>query len=158
GLIGGHFLAALVTRTLRGWDFDASLRVPGAAAAADPARGLTPTRIAGILARLTVWAAGGWWLGPKYGRAHIAATPALVVYPTWALAAVLTAALALGGLLSSRLIEALHALPRPEQASPLRNGAATPHRSAAGAIGAAVYAVVSLLVLLIAADLFDWPL
>ncbi|HMF13668.1 MAG TPA: hypothetical protein VKE94_15225, partial [Gemmataceae bacterium] len=39
-----------------------------------------------------------------------------------------------------------------------RNGANTPHSEMAGAVGAAVYLFSVLLVLLIAADLFDWPL
>src|SRR5437762_2049393 len=104
-LLCGHFLAAMVTRALRAWNLDAALRVPGSGrTAADPNGGLTPTRVAGILVRLTLWAGVAWWLAQKYGRVDLADTLVLVLRRTWTLAAVLVAALGLGSLLARRLI------------------------------------------------------
>src|SRR5262249_52232423 len=135
-------------------------RLPRAAPSGKEAdRGLTPTLVAGLLVRLTVWAGAACWLAQQHGRADLAATLGLVVKPAWALAAVLVAALALGSLLAPRLIEALHGLPKAgPEAAPSRNGAAAPRWDPAGAAAAGVYALVTLLALLVAADLFDWPL
>jgi hypothetical protein len=85
----------------------------------------------------------------------------LVLSRTWAVTAVLVAALALGGLLARRLVECLSGLPggAPEAVGPSRYGvAASPQRGAAGAAAAVVYVLALLLVLLMAADMFDWPL
>src|SRR5437762_426816 len=64
--------------------------------------------------------------------------------------------------LRARDFDAALRLPRSSppgaEASPYRNGAATSHRGAAGAVGAGAYVLAVLLVLLIAADWFDWPL
>src|SRR5262249_30208385 len=76
---------------------------------------------------------------------------------TWALAAVLVATLGLGSLLAHRVIDCLQGLPKAEGLG-ARNGASGSHRGVAGAVGAGVYGLVVLLALLIAADLFDWPL
>jgi hypothetical protein len=143
----------MAARALGARNFDAALRLPGSSPpGAD--RGFTPTLIAGLLVRLTVWAGAAWWLAHKHGQAELAGTLALILRRTWALAAVLVGALALGTLLARRLIDCLQG-PSPEAP---RNGAAAPHRGAAGAAAAGAYALAMLLVLLMAADWFDWPL
>jgi len=159
-LLGGHFLGAIVARALRAKNFDAALRLP---ASSPPGTGvehaITPTFVAGLLVRLTVWALAAWWVARQHGRVEFAHTLGLIINRTWALAAVLVAALALGSLLAHRLIECLNGLPKPgSETSPSRNGAAATHRGAAGAVGAGAYVLAVLLVLLIAADVFDWPL
>jgi hypothetical protein len=155
-LVGGHFLGVMVMRTLRAKNFDAILRLPSTSPPADPDSAITPTLIASLLVRLTVWAGAAWWLAWHHGHVELAATLGLIIKRTWALAAVLVAALALGSLLARRLIECLRG-PGPETPAP-RNAPATRQWDAAGAIGAAVYLLVVLLALLTAADLFDWPL
>jgi hypothetical protein len=158
-LLVGHFLGSIVARALRAYNFDAALRLPGSSPPAAEAVGFTPTFVAGLLVRLTVWALAAWWVARQHGQAEFAHTLGLVINRTWALAAVLVAALALGSLLAHRLIDCLHALPKSgAEASPSRNGAAASHRGAAGAVGAGAYVLAVLLVLLIAADVFDWPL
>ena len=158
-LLGGHFLGAMVARALRARSFDAALRPSGPSpAGAEPDRGFTPTLVAGLLVRLTVWAGAACWLAHKHGRDELANTLGRVISRTWAVTAVLVAALALGSLLARRLIECLQGLPGTDPVAPSRNGAATPQRGVAGAAGAVVYVLALLLVLLMAADLFDWPL
>jgi hypothetical protein len=160
-LVGGHILGAMVARGLRARSFDAALRPSGPSpAGAEPDRGFTPTLVAGWLVRLTVWAGAGWWLAHKYGRVDLAKTLALILSRTWAVAAVLVAALALGSLLARRLLECLGGLPGAgaDPVGPSRNGAQSPQRGAAGAAAAVVYVLSLLLVLLMAADMFDWPL
>jgi hypothetical protein len=83
----------------------------------------------------------------------------LLVKRTWALASVLTVALALGSLLAKRLIDCLQVQPPAgPEALGARNGAAGARWDVAGIIGTVAYVMVVLLVLLIAADLFEWPL
>lgn len=163
GLMAGHYLAVMVARYLRGLRFDAALQMPGGAGAgttaaaprpgapagAEADSGITPTFIAGWLVRLTVWATVAWWLAYKSGDEDLAQTLALIIRRTWTLAAVLVGALGLGGLLARRLVDCF---------PPDRSGPGGSPRSAAGAVGAAVYAMVTLVVLLIAADVFNWPL
>jgi hypothetical protein len=159
-LLVGHFVGAMVARALRAHNFDAALRLPGSSPpAAEAGRHITPTLLAGLLVRLTVWGVAGRWLAHKYGRDDLATTLGLIINRAWALAAVLVAALALSSLLARRLLECLNGFPRagPDVLS-TRNGAAAPRANVAGAVVAGVYALVVLLVLLIAADLFDWPL
>jgi hypothetical protein len=159
-LLCGLFLGAMVARALRARNFDAALRLPGSAPPSPEAeRGFTPTLVAGLLVRLTVWAGAVWWLARKHGQVELAQTLGLVLHRTWALAAVLVAALGLGSLLAHRLIDCLQGFPKAGwETSPSRNGAAAAHRGAAGAVGAGAYVLAVLLVLLIAADSFDWPL
>jgi hypothetical protein len=156
----GHFLAAMVVRVLRERHFDAALRLPGAARPGpEPSHGITPTLVAGLLVRLTLLASAAWWLAHKHDRDDLANTLALIINRTWALAAVLVAALGLGSLLAHRLIDCLHGLAKTgAEAAPSRNGTAGPRWDAAGAVGAGAYGLVVLLVLLIAADVFNWPL
>jgi hypothetical protein len=158
-LLGGHFLGMLVARALRGRNFDAVLRGPGSPPPAGADSGITPTLLAGILVRLTVWAGGAWWLARQHGRVDLANTLVLVISRAWALAGGLVAVLALGGLLAGRMIDCLQGLPKPgPEAAPYRNGAAASPSRVVGAVGAGIYGLVLLLALLIATDLFDWPL
>src|SRR6202011_4093350 len=137
-LVGGQFLGVMVARALRAKNFDAVLRLPGTSPPADPHGSITPTLIAGLLVRLTVWAGAAWWLARQNGQVELAATLGLIIKRTWALASVLVAALALGSLLARRLIERLrgHAPVVPD-ALASRNGPAARHWDAAGAVGAA---------------------
>jgi hypothetical protein len=158
-LVVGHFLGAMVARALRARNFDAALRLPGSSPPGpDADRGITPAFIAGLLVRLTIWAAAAWWLAHKHGKTDLASTLGLIINRTWALAAVLVAALSLGSLLARRLMDCLHGLSKGPEPLSSRNGAAAPRWEVAGAVGAGVYIFVVLLTLLIAADLFDWPL
>jgi hypothetical protein len=157
-LLVGHFLGAMVSRALRARNFDAALRLPGSSAAAEPNHGITATLIAGLLVRLTVWAVAAWWLAQKHGHTELAGTLGLIIKRTWALATVLVAALALGTLLARRLIDCVQGLPNVGPEAPTRNLATAPRGGVAGVVGAGAYVLVVLLVLLIAADLFNWPL
>jgi hypothetical protein len=158
-LLCGLFLGAMVARALRARSFDAALRLPGSSPPSPEAdRSFTPTMVAGLLVRLSVWAGAAWWLARKHGQLELAQTLGLVLHRAWALAAVLVAALGLGSLLAQRLIDCLQGFPKAGgEAAPSRNGAVS-HRGAAGAVGAGAYVLAVLLVLLIAADSFDWPL
>jgi hypothetical protein len=152
-LLGGYLLGSIVARALRARNFDVLLRLPGSSPpAAGEGHGFTPTFFAGILVRLTVWAAAAAWLARQHDRADLASTLGLVINRAWALAAVLVAALALGSLVAGRVIDCLKA------GSEARNSTGGSLRSVAGALGAAVYGLVVLLALLLAADFFDWPL
>jgi hypothetical protein len=170
-LVCGHYLGVAVGNVLRHWNFDAVLRPPTVTPptsplvpAPAPERRFTPTVVLGLLVRLTVWAGAAWWLANKHGQVDLAATLSLVIRRTWALATVVVAALALGSVLAHRLFECLQHLPKTgadPQAS--RNGiaapaAASPFRGLAGAVAAGAYVGAVLLVLLVGADLFEWPL
>jgi hypothetical protein len=159
-LLGGHFLGSIVARSLRAKNFDAALRLPGSSLAGTEAEhGITPTFVAGMLVRLTVWAGMAWWMAHKYGRTDLANTLVLVLKRTWTLAFVFTTALALGSLLARRLMDCLRGLPKTAAAyAPSRNEVVAPRWDVAGLLGAAVYFLIVLLVLLISADVFDWPL
>jgi len=159
-LVAGQILGKMVTRGLRDKNFDAVLRLPSSSpATADPERSITPTLIAGLLVRLTVWAGAAWWLANKHGRVELAHTLGVIINRTWALATVLVASLALGSLVAGRLIACLQSASRAgSQVSLGRNGSSSARWDAAGVVGAAVYGLTVLLGLLIAADLFDWPL
>jgi len=117
------------------------------------------------MVRLSVWAWAGGWLAAHYGWADLTPTVGLIIRRSWALAGVLIVILGLGSLLAHRLVEFFDgwkAAPdtlahRPDTLAH-RNGSAPSRGSAAGAVGAAVYFLVALIVLLIAADMFDWPL
>jgi hypothetical protein len=156
-LVVGHFLGSMVARVLGGRDFDATLRLPGSSPPARAGGGITPTFLAGLLVRLTVWGATAAWLARQHDFAELAGTIGLILSRTWALAGVLVMTLALASLLAHRVIDCLQGPPKAET-MPSRNGAGTDRRGVAGAVGAAVYGLVVLLALLIAADFFDWPL
>lgn len=169
GLVAGHVLGSLVARTLRAKNFDAALRLPGSPhgpAAQSPflpaggpapqpeTHGITPTFLAGMLVRLTIWLAAVWHVANQHNKPELADLLSKIITRVWTLAGVLVAALGLGSLIANRLVDWLDA-PR---ANPDPRLAAAQPRLAAGAIGAAVYAIVALVVLLIGADMFDWPL
>ncbi len=156
-LLVGHILGGIVARTLRARGFDTALRIAGSSPppGLDDGRGFTPTFVAGVLVRLTVWAAAALWLARQHGQPELAGTIGLVLRRTWALAGVLVTALALGSSLASQIIQCVQGPPEP---AAHRNGTAAPSRTVAGAVGAGVYALVVLLTLLVAADFFDWPL
>jgi hypothetical protein len=154
--LGGLIAGGIVRRTLRSWSFDGLIGQPSTLPpGVEPARGLTPTRVVTMLVRLTVWAAAGGWLAAKYGRPDINEIIRLVIVRGWALTGVLGAVLAVGGLLSRRVTDALH---DPSQAGPAYRNGSTSHRGVANAVGAGVYGLVLLLALLITADAFDWPM
>jgi hypothetical protein len=159
-VLGGYFLGSMVARGLRARNFDAVLSLPTSSPPGpDAGRGFTPSVVAGLLVRLTVWAGTAWWLAHKYGQVEFANTLGLIIKRTWAITTVVVAALALGSVLARRLMDCLLGLPAaPPEGLPARPGAAAPNRGVAGAVGAGVYVLAVLLVLLIAADLFDWPL
>ncbi len=151
-LLGGHFLGVLVGRFLRARRFNSLFRVTlPAPDAVEDNRGFTPTTLAGLLVRLTVWAGAVWWLVREYGRPELAESMAAMIGRIWVVTAALTAALALAGLLARRVIECLEGV-APGAA---RIGAAP--RGVAGAVGAGIYGLVLLLTLLTVADYFDWP-
>ena len=151
-LLGGHFLGSMVTRALRARNFDAALRLPGSSLGASGGRSFTPTVVAGILVRFTVWALAARWLANQYGQTELASTLGLIINKAWALAAVLVATLALGSLLAGRVMDCL------KDTTTSRNGAIGSGRGVAGAVGAGVYCLVVLLALLMASDFFNWPL
>jgi hypothetical protein len=159
-LVCGHFLGVMVARVLAARKFDLALRLPGSAPASPPAEhGITPTVVAGYLVRLTVWAGVIWWLAHSHGQVEITRILGMIITRTWGLATLLLAALMLGSLLAHRLIECLQGLPGGgSEAASARTGAAISHRGVAGAVGAGAYVLVLLVILLIAADSFDWPL
>jgi hypothetical protein len=159
-LLVGHFLGAMVARSLRAKKFDAALRLPGSSAlGSEPEHGITPTFLAGVLVRLTVWGGAAWWLANKHDRVELANTLALCLKRTWALATVFTTAFALGSMLARRVMDCVRGLPNTGAAvSPSRNQTGAPRWDLAGLLGAGVYFLIVLLVLLIAADVFDWPL
>jgi hypothetical protein len=154
-LVAGHILGAVTARGLRAHNFDAALRLPSSSPPGPGDHGITPTLIAGLLVRLTVWAGAVWFVAWHHGQLDIAGVVGLIIKRTWALTAVLVTALALGSLLARRLIDCLRT---GQEALAARNGTAARRWDAAGAIGAGAYLMVVLLALLIAADLFDWPL
>jgi hypothetical protein len=159
-LLGGYVLGKIVAGVLRARNFDATLRLAGAPSPGPEAdRGFTPTRVAGLLVQLTVWAGAAWWLARQHGQDQLAGTLALVMSRTWAGVGVLVATLALASLLTRRLLDCLQspATAGAEARLP-RAAAAAPFGNAAGVVAAGVYGLVLLLALLIAADLFDWPL
>jgi hypothetical protein len=158
-LVAGQLLGVIVARVLAARRFDAALRLPSASPPDPEAeRGFTPSYVAGLLVRLTIWAAAAWWLAQKHGRTDLAHTLGVVINRAWAIATILVASLSLGSLVANRLIACLGgAAKRGPHAGPA-GAAPGPRWDAAGAVGAGVYVLVLLLVLLIAADLFDWPL
>jgi hypothetical protein len=154
-LLGGWIAGAVVARILRGWNFDGAFSLSSVSLGAGMDRGLTPTRVAALLVRLTVWAAAGGWLAGRYGRPDIAETIRLVIPRVWALTGVLAAALVLGGLLARRVADCF--VDPSAGGAAYRNGAAQ-NRTLAGAVGAGMYSLVLLLALLTLADSYDWPL
>jgi hypothetical protein len=159
-LLGGQFLGMMVARTLRAWNFDAALRLPTSPPPGLEAdRGITPTLLASLLVRLTVWGWAGCWLARHYGQAELASRLGLILNRAWALSMVVVAGLALGNLLARRAVDWLQGSPKAgHEGTGAAYGASASQRNVTGAVGLVIYAVVMLLVLLVAADMFDWPL
>src|SRR5262249_7837472 len=68
-LLGGYVLGKIVAGVLRARNFDATLRLRGAPPPGPEAdRGFTPTRVAGLLVQLTVWAGAACWLARQHGQ------------------------------------------------------------------------------------------
>jgi hypothetical protein len=157
--LGGILSGAITGRILRSWNFDGAFGLTYSPPPGSESRGgFTPTRAVAMLVRLTVWAAAGWWFARRYDRPEIADTLSLVATRIWSLTALVTAALAIAGLLARRVVDCLQGpLPGWGGAGASRNGAAD-NRDTAGWVGAGVYALVVLFALLTAADAFDWPL
>ncbi|HTK78349.1 MAG TPA: hypothetical protein VL371_24020 [Gemmataceae bacterium] len=153
-LIGGWIAGAVVRRVLYGWNFDGFFRLSSVPPGGED-HGLTPTRVAALLVRLTIWAAAGAWLAGRYGRPEIAETVWRVIPRAWSLTAVLAGALALGGLLARRAADCFQDSSHGVAAH--RNGTGQ-NRNLGGAVGAGVYSLVLLLALLTLADTYDWPL
>lgn len=145
---------------MRAKNFDATLRLPGSTPEApEYEHGITPTFLAGLLVRLTVWAGAAWWLAQKHERIELANTLALLLKRTWTLAAVFSAVLVVGSLLARRVMACLRSLPKTGGiVAPSRNETAGPRWDMAGLLGMGVYLLIVLLVLTIAVDVFDWPL
>jgi hypothetical protein len=140
---------------LRARNFNSIFRVRGSISdQPQEDRGFTATMIAGLLVRLTVWAFAAVWLLRQYGQPELADTTTKVIGQVWAVAAGLAASLALAGLLARRAIECLDS-GTPQ--TPNRAGTPPPSRMVPGAVGAGIYALVLFLMLLTAADYFDWP-
>lgn len=151
-LLEGHFLGCRLTRGLRAKNFDAIFRLPGSTAAGgESEHGITPTFLAGLLVRLTVWGGAAWWLAQKYDRVDLATTLSLVLRRTWALATVFATAMALGSVLSRRVMDCVRIAVKAEANAARRV-------DVAGLMGAGVYFLILLLVLMSAADVFDWPM
>jgi hypothetical protein len=159
-LLAGQVLGVITSRVLAARNFDAALRPPSASPPDPEAeRGFTPTFVAGLLVRLSIWAAAAWWLAQQHCRTELAHTLGVIIKRTWAIATILVATLTLGSLLANRLIACLGGVPKTgPQAGSAGGGAAAPRWDAAGAVSVGVYVLVLLVVLLITADLFDWPL
>lgn len=164
-LVCGYFLGAMVTRVLTGVKFDASLRLPSTSPPVPEAeRGITPSVVAGFLVCLSVWALAAWWVALQHGQVELAGTLGAIITRTWGLATLLVVFLTLGNILSQRLLACLHVEPPAGpattrfQTSDIAKPVEVSHRGLAGAVGAGAYVLVLLLVLLIAADSFDWPL
>lgn len=158
-LLAGHYFGNMTARLLGARHFDEALRLPGSAPpTAETAAGITPTFLAGTLVRLTVWAWAAWWLAGHFGRIDLADRLGLIISRTWAVAGILVVILALASVLARRLAECFQDWRPTPEAAPYRNGAMTPRHNVANAVAVGVYVLVALLVLLIAADMFGWPL
>jgi hypothetical protein len=161
----GQVVGRVAWRRLRARDFDAALRapwLPPAGGGRAEARPFTPTGLVSGLVRFTVWGAGVWWLATDQGWAALARSLEWVAGRVWSLAAVVIVALYLARFLAGQILEFLPSTPLSEKLDgwlPRAGGLREPRVSGATALaGTAVYGVVFLLVLLIAADLFGWAL
>jgi hypothetical protein len=160
-LVGGYIIGVLAARVLRAWRFDTVFRVsPPGPDYLEDGRRITPSMLVGLLVRLSVWAGAAWWLTGKHGHTDVANTIAVIVARSWAVGGIVSAALAIAGLFSRRVIECFeNNLPA---ATPLAANrvapAPAPRHGLAGAVGAGVYGLVLLMTLLAVVDRFDLPL
>jgi hypothetical protein len=163
-LVAGQVVGRIVGRRLRTHGFDALLRPPWLASPgggrAEPGL-FTPSGLASGLVRCTIWGAGLWWLATEHGWADVAQMLQLVAGRVWLLAAVLVAAMCVARFLAGQIIEFLQSPPLSEKLDgwlPRAGGAQPRVGGLATLAGTALYGSAFLLVLLIAADLFGWPL
>jgi hypothetical protein len=163
--LAGRFVGRLAFQRLRACDVDASLRAPWLPSASEWRAGaspFTPTSLVSGLLCCTVWGAGVWWVANEQGGVGLARTLEWAAGRIWSLAAVLLVALYLARFLAGQVIEWLPSPPLSEKLDgwlSRASGDREPRVSSAAALaGTAVYGVVFLLVLLIAADLFGWAL
>jgi hypothetical protein len=152
-------------RRLRAHRFDASLRAPWLPATGLAVMPFTPTALVSALVRCTAWGAGVWWLATTHGWVRAADGLEWAAGRVWALAAVLMAALCVGRFLAGQVIDFLQSPPLSDKLDgwlPRAGGLREPREprvsSVAALAGTAVYGVVFLLLLLIAADLYGWAL
>ncbi len=168
-LLGAFFAGQIagrnVFRRLRDRGFDASLRPPWLPPTGEgPARAwpFTPAGLVSGLVCCTAWGAGVWWLATDHGGVPLARALEWAAGRVWSLAAVLIVALYLARFLAGQVIECLRGAPLSEKVEswlPRAGEGREPRVSGVPALaGTAVYGVVFLLVLLIAADLFGWAL
>jgi hypothetical protein len=157
-LVGGYIVGVVSARVLRAWRFDTVFRVSAPAPDyLEDGRRVTPSMLVGLLVRLSIWAGAAWWLTRKHGQLEVANTIAVIVARTWAVGGIVSAALAIAGLFSRRVIECFEGTLSATPATTNRV-AATPRQGLAGAVGAGVYGLVLLITLLAVVDRFDLPL
>jgi hypothetical protein len=167
GVLLGAFLVSwiaggVVRRRLRAVGFDASLRVPWApppAPGAPQENRLTPTRLAVLLVRLSVWAAAVWWLANEQGWGGLARTLETVAARVWLLAVVVVVALFLGRFLAEQVLDVMQSptlKDKWEKWLPRASGREQRPPAALVLAGLTVYGLVTVLVLLVAADLLGW--
>jgi hypothetical protein len=152
----------MVSRRLRARDFDASLRASWLAPADGGRAGFTPTDLVRDLVRCTACGAGVWWLATEQGWAALAHNLEWAAGRVWSLAVVLIVALYLARFLAGQVIKFVENAPLSDTLDdwlPRARGGREPRVSGVATLaGTAVYGVVFLLLLLIAADLFGWAL
>lgn len=159
----GQIVGRKSYRRLREAGFDAALRPPWLPSAGRPGTSsITPAGLVSGLARCTVWGFGVWWLAAEHGGHTLARTLEWAAGRLWSLSAVLLVALYLARFLAGQLIDLLQNSRLNEKLDawlPRASGDREP-RASGGAVltGMAAYGLVFFLVLLIAADLFGWPL
>jgi hypothetical protein len=161
-LLAGEVAGRMTGRRLRAHHFDASLRAPWLPATGPAAFPFTAAGLVSALVRCTIWGAGVWWLATAHGWLRVAAGLEWAAGRVWALAAVLMVALCLARFLAGQVIDFLQSPPLSDNLDgwlPRAGGLREPRVSSVAALaGTAVYGVVFLLLLLIAADLYGWAL
>ncbi|HVK14623.1 MAG TPA: hypothetical protein VM597_38145 [Gemmataceae bacterium] len=153
----------MTDRRLRAAHFEALFRrpwLPTPAAIADPHRP-TPTKMVTALVRLTAWAGGVWVFAYLSDWPEVARGLESVVGRVWGLVAVILAALCLSRLFTGKLVEVAQASPIKEKLDAWQSAAAARESRVSGPVVAAgllADVVVTVLALLVAADLFRLPL
>jgi hypothetical protein len=155
--LAGQFLGRRVARSLAERGFDEALNFAERTSRTrqDVEREFGAAAMVGYLVRASVWTVAAWWLFQKHGQLDLAASLSLVLRRAWGVALIVISTLALGSLLARRLAECLQAA---SNAPSTKSVDSSLLRSAGAVIGVVAYSVCGLVVLLIAADTFDWPL
>jgi hypothetical protein len=122
----------------------------------------TPSGLLSGLVGCTAWGAGVWWLATEHGGISLARTLEWAAGRIWSLTGVLLVALYLARFLAGQVLAFLPAAPLSDKLDRWLPGTSGDRESRVSSVaalaGIAVYCVVFLLVLLIAADLFGWTL